>query len=285
MRRSIALVVALPLLALAGGCGKKESGDDPPPGPAGPAGAPKPKGMLGGIPLDQFPYDPTRPELKIDLAAVSSFVPAKDPTAAEWAAKGGKVAEVRGVMGRLSEDLKSRRETYLVKSEVGKNAIACESLFPPDWRKVSPGRSVTVVGVLDVTQGKDGGANLRLKDAHVTAVSDEKNQEVSAEQLGKEFSAGASEFHKKWRVRDRYYYVTGVLKKVDKIPRAGGGVAYKFRLAGGPTDLYCQLQNERGVDEGQPKVGDTVTLLLECEGYDGGSRMVWMGGVYVDKGQ
>jgi hypothetical protein len=278
MRRSISRVVAFALLGagLAGGCGKKDSGGDSPPGPG-------PKGKRDRIPLSEFPYDPTKPEIKIDLAKFSSFVPAKDPAAAEWATKNGKVAEVRGVMGHLSAGLKSRRETYLMKAEFGGGTIACESLFPPDWRKESPGRPVTVVGLLDVQQDKDGGANIRLKDAHVMATSGEKNQEVAAEQLGKEYAANAAEFHKKWKVPDRYYYVTGTLKKVDKIPLSGGAFANKFTVAGGPVDLYCHIQNERGVNEDPPKAGDNVTLLLECQGYDGGSRAIWMSGVYVDK--
>lgn len=287
-----ALLTFTAVIALAAGCGKKEStsggGGGPAPGPdehsQGPGPLPKRDPKTGGIPLNQFPYDPTKPEVKIDLAKFKSFFPAKDPAAAEWKAKAGKLAEVRGVMGHLSAGLKSRRETYLVKDEFTGNSIACESLFPPDWTKVAPGKSVTVVGLLDAEQRKGGDLSVRLKDAHVMAHGNTVTvPEVTAEQLGKEYAANSSAFDKKWKVTGRYYYVTGTLQRIDALPLSGGGVANKFRVGAGKTTLYCHIQNERGVKADPPKPGDKVRLLVECQGYDGGFQGISMSGVYVGK--
>lgn len=292
MRMSyLGLLSAFLVVALASaGCNKKNTNTGNEPGPGGGPGpggdpGPKPKGKRDSIPLSEFPYDPIKPDFKIDLAKFSSSIAANDPVAKDWVAANGKVVEVRGVMGTLSAGPKTRRETYLVKGEHGGGTIACESLFPPNWRKESPGRIVTVVGRLDVQD--QGGINISLTDAHVMATSNVEgaNPEVTAEQLGNEYTANAAGFDKKWKVPGKYYYVTGTLKRIDKIPLSGGASAIKFIVGAGKTDLYCHIQNERGVNEDPPKVGDKVTLLLECQGYDGTFKGISMAGVYVDKGQ
>jgi hypothetical protein len=291
MRRFIVLGILFAFFGIAlvsVGCKKKgtsSTGGDSTPGPdsGGPGPIPKRNPKTGGIPLSQFPYDPTKPEIKIDLAKFTSSLGTNDPMIVDWLKKSGKLAEVYGVMGNLSVSLKTRRETYLVKGEFDGGAISCESLFPPDWRKEAPGRTVTVVGILEVTQPKSGGADIYLKDAHVMAQSGQPVAEVSAEKLGQDYAANAVEFEKKWKVKDRYYYVVGNLKRFDKIALSGSGVANKFILAGGKVDLYCNIQNQRGVEADPPKVGDTVTVLVEYYGYDGGFKAIAMSGVYVDK--
>jgi hypothetical protein len=288
MPRLLFLIVAFALLGtgLASiGCKKKDSpAPDDSPGPGGGPG-PKPKGKRDSIPLSEFPYDPQKPEVKIDLAKFSSFALAKDPAAAEWLKKKGKLAEVYGVMGYILGNVETRRESVVVRDQFGKNAIECELLFPPDWRKVSPGRIVTMVGILDVQQNKSGDVLIKLKDAHPMAMSNVPgaNPEVSAEQLGKDYSANAAAFDKKWKVSDKYYYVTGTLKRIDKYPLPNGRVVNKYILAAGPVELVCGIYNERGVAADPPKTGDKITMLLECQGYDSGFKGISMSGVYVDK--
>ena len=57
------------------------------------------------------------------------------------------------------------------------------------------------------------------------------------------------------KVEDKYYYVIGTLKSVEKLPLPGGRVANKFRVAAGPVDLHCNILNERGVDANPPNAG------------------------------
>lgn len=290
LRVAFALFGACPVLI---GCGKKAppaSGDTTPPPAAGPGAPPgpgaKPGPRPGSIPLASIPYDVNKPDLKIDLTKFQSTISPKEPSFAEWSAKSGKVAEVEGVMGYLSADLKTGHETFLLKPAVGTGGgLACALLAPPDWRSAGPGRSVKVVGVLDAQKQLGGGLYVRLKDAIIMAVSGDKNPEVTAEQIGKDFRpANPAEFDKKWKASDKYYYVTGTLKRVDKIPLKGGrGPANKFAVGAGAVDLYCHIQNERGVDADPPKPGDKVTLLLACQGYEPTYRAVSMAGVYVGK--
>src|SRR5579871_1292720 len=104
MRKNVLITCLIAFLALPQvfGCKKKStptidsSSDGPNASIPGPMARfqPKAKSKTGGIPLDQFPYDPTKPEIKIELNAFSSVLPAGSPVAKEWEAKRGKVAEV-----------------------------------------------------------------------------------------------------------------------------------------------------------------------------------------------
>ena len=80
MRRPISRGAAFVLLALGvtAGCGKKETPPTAPgeyvPTGAVPAGDPRPGPVPGGIPPDRFPYDPLKPEIKINLAKFAQEV-------------------------------------------------------------------------------------------------------------------------------------------------------------------------------------------------------------------
>jgi len=247
---------------------------------------PKPKSKLG-IPLSKFPYDPTKPEHKISLTKFKSPIPASDPAAKDWLAKHEKVGEVHGIMGYLFAAPRTRHEAYNIRSETESSFIACESLFPPDWRAASPGRRVTVVGVIEAIKQGDGAVQVRLKDAHVMATDNRtKNEEVTAEELGEQYGLGdAAAFDRKWKAADRYTYVTGTLKWLGKVPNRSGELSNKFVLAAGPVELYCHIHNDRGVNANPPKAGDKVTVLVNCSGYDASVKGISMSGVYVDKGK
>ncbi len=292
MRRSIFLGVAFALFgtALANiGCGKKETpatGDSPlAPAPnPGPELEPKPS----VIPPDQITYDPLMPEIKIDLAKFSSALLANDPSVKEWVSKNGKVAEVVGIMGSFSVNQKTGRETFILKSETGdaSRAMGCELQALPDWRQVSPGRRLKVVGILDVKDYGPRGIDIRLNHATIVTVSGDKlTPDLAAKQIGEEYAASPSAFGKKWKVEDKFYLVTGTLKEVEQITLSGGEVANKFRIAAGPVDLYCNILNGRGVNADPPKTGDKVTLLLECFGYSPGYEAIAMTGAYAGKGR
>ncbi len=282
---SVCLLLTITLVGI--GCSAKseptttgEPTPEPNPNPNRPE--PKPK---GGIPLSKFPYDPTKPEHKISLAKFKSPIPASDPTAKDWLAKNGKVGEVHGIMGYLFAAPRTRHEAYNVRSETESGSIACESLFPPDWRAASPGRVVTVVGVIEALKQGDG-VQVRLKDAHVMAIAPgRKNMEATAEELGELYTLDRAAFDRKWKAADRYTYVTGTLKRIDKVPNRNGELSNKFILAAGSVELYCHIQNERGVKANPPKAGDKVTVLVNCSGYDSNVKGIAMNGVYVDRGE
>jgi hypothetical protein len=288
MKRSILLAAALVLLAGVG-CKKKESpptdgsaapGEDRKPGP-GPG--PKPQGPRDSIPLSEFPYDPIKPEVTIDLKTFSPTVPAKDPAAQEWLAKNGKSAEVRGVLGPLSGPAKSGREVYVMRDEFGEATITCESLFPPNWKKVSPGSVITVVGRIEA-QTKGDRVEIRLTDAHQMAMPTPANDKTTADQIAQEYAADPKGFAAKWQSLERYDYVTGTLDLIEKTPSSGpDGGAYKFALRAGNTKLALRVQNPRGVEADPPKPGEQVTVLAHLDGHDGKDAVITGSGVYVGK--
>jgi hypothetical protein len=292
MRRFIftSAVFAFATIALAcASCGKETvpTSDNPPPTKEDEQPAPKPKAHFDftePVPAPRV-VDPANPDLKIDLARFSSALPANDPAVKDWMAKNGKTAEVVGVMGSIFVNSNTGHENFFLKAENGprERAIGCDLQVAPDWRIVSPGRNVKVVGFLDVKDHGSRGIDIRLVDAVIVAVWGNKLLEVSAQQLGKEFAADNAAFEKKWTVEDRFYYVTGVLKRVDTIPLSKTTYSYKYVIAAGAVDLYCHVQNERGVIANPPEEGEKVTLLMECLGYSPGFRAVAMAGVYVGK--
>ena len=229
MRRSIFLSVVFALFgtALASvGCGQKETpatGDSPlaPASNPGPELEPKP----GVIPPDQITYDPLRPEIKIDLATFSTALLANDPSVKEWVSKSGKVAEVVGIMGSFSVNQKTGRETFILRAETGdiSRAMGCELQALPDWRQVSPGRRLKVVGVLDVRDYGPRGIDIRLNHATIVTVSGHQlTSDLVATQIGKEYAASPLAFDKKWKVEDKFYFVTGTLKKWRRSLCPGG---------------------------------------------------------------
>jgi len=285
MRKSVFLgvVVAFSAAVLASaGCDKKDSPTTGNPAPAPtlePDTGPKPGG-----PPENVSYDPQMPEIKIDLARFSSALTANDPAVKEWVSKNGKVAEVAGIMGSFSVNQKTGRETFRLKAETDSgHAIGCELMALPDWQQVGPERRLKVVGVLDVKDHGQRGIDIRLNHATITAVSGNKTiPELKAVQIGKEYAADPVAFEKKWKVEDKFYYVTGTLKEVES-SFSDGVVVNKFRVAAGPTDLYCHVLNGRGVEVEPPVVGDRVILLLECQGYTPGFAAIAMTGVYAGK--
>jgi hypothetical protein len=292
MRRFIftfAITAFAAALACAG-CGKETvpTSDNPPPRPyeqpVEPP-QPKPKLVLDFTEKGDRVVDPTNPDLKIDLSRFASALAADDPAVKDWKAKNGKTAEVEGIMGSIFVNTNNGHENFFLKAENGprERAIGCDLQIAPDWRMVSPGRKVKVVGFLDVQDHGQRGIDIRLADAVIVVVSGNKLLEVSAQQLGKEFAADSAGFEKKWTVEDRFYYVTGVLKRVDKVPLSKTSFSHKFVVAAGPVDLYCHVQNERGVIANPPEEGEKVVLLMECLGYSAGFKAIAMAGVYVGK--
>ena len=188
-------------------------------------------------------------------------------------------------MVAMSANQNTGREILRLEAQPGSGrAIGCELQVLPDWRQACPGRKTKVVGLLDVQDHGPRGTDIRLKDAIVMDVSGNRLPEVAAEVIGKAYAAKPAEFDKKWKVEDKYYYVIGTLKTVEKLPLPGGRFANKFRVAAGPVDLHCNILNEHGVDADPPGAGDKVTLLLECLGYASSFEAIGMTGVYAGKG-
>jgi hypothetical protein len=241
------------------------------------------KSKTGGIPLDQIPYDPIKPEIKIDLAKFTSNLPANSPAIKEWETKKGKLAEVYGIMGQISANPKTKNEVLLVRDQFGTATISCEALFPPDWQKTYPGIIITVVGLVDIEKRKDG-ISIRLDKALVMATSNTTISQVTAEQLAIEYSANATEFDKKWNVSGKYYYVTGTLSRMDKVS-GSDGMINRFLINNGAIELNCMILNEHGIEDDPPAIGSKVKLLLQCRGFDAKAKAISMTGVYVGKGQ
>jgi hypothetical protein len=295
--------LALVLASFAGlGCGNKKANDtgqsnvgSPTPGPsAGPGTTTGPGNMPGssagskgtpggGSPPNPIPYDPNKPDFKIDLTKFSSFIIQEtDSTASEWPARHGKVAVVEGRMGHLFADLTTLRERFHISNPSETGVLSCELLNPPDWRQMSPGRFVKITGIVNVR--KEGRIiSIDLKDVVVLEVSGAPTPELDPEQLGKDYASRPSEFDKKWKAVSKYYYMTATIKRIEKI-QLSHGVAYKFIIGAGKVDLYCSIQNERGVNADPPQPGSKVTLLVDCQGYDSAyEKAIIMSGVYVGK--
>lgn len=251
-----------------------------------PRSAPKPGEDPGTAPARRATYDPGRPDINIDLSRFSSALAANDPRLPEWAAKKGLVARVNGIMGSAHTNPRNGYERFTVRAETGGPAcaIVCELMALPDWRQVSPGRRVAVVGVLTLQDYGSRGIDICLTDATVVAASGDKPPEWQAEQIGKEYAANPGEFAKKWVAEGRHFYVTGRLKSAERTPLAGSPLfANRFVIAAGPAQLHCHIRNGRGVDADPPSPGDKVTVLAECSAADSGA--VTLNGFYAGKGR
>jgi hypothetical protein len=289
MRRTISFIVAFTFLGIAlmsVGCAMKDS---PTSGSSTPTPDPDPKPGGDQGPAKPIAYDPTKPDIKIELAKFSSALVAKDPATKEWTAKNGKIAEVEGIMGSITSNDKTGREVFRLRAENGdvSRAIRCELMALTNWQLAGPGRKVTVVGVLDVKDHGPRGTDISLNDAIIVSIAGHthETEEIAAEQIGKDYAADPKGFDKKWKAEDKYFYVTGTLKRIEATPLTNSPlVANAFVIAAGPTDLRCQIQNGRGVEANPPKPGEKVTMLVECLGYAAGFEAISMDGVYAGKG-
>jgi hypothetical protein len=227
-------------------------------------------------PPEKLTYDPNRPDIQIDLFKEDL---------AKLEGKIGKVVEARGRMGGMftrgwpDEPDARRLATTLFSNELGRS-LTCITRVPIDWRKACPGKTVTIVGILDTRI--DSGF-LRLRDAYVKSVEGPDIPQLTAEQLCAEFVADQAAFDKKYKT-DYYCYVTGTLKKIIDNPIRKDMHAYQFFLDGGPVEVQCFLDNERDVDTTPPEEGQKVVLLVRySKQYDTKIKNLTMSGVYVGK--